>query len=257
MTKLGSYSDKMLEELLDTGYLSVHFSYEEDRSKLELSVWYGEHWGRCFTGRHDVQNQADLKSLYDFWVNANRTWDGFVAWLAVTKEKCLPFFWTTLNYQECGNVDFYALGLPPHPADEVFRLQYWLTGAYFLDRGQACYRVPRHLSSATDFSFLVNETGGWVTDDDQWYEFYTIPEAKKMLKYLKANSYMGIRDETCVIAVDGINTHHEIHTPFIQTKLMEGRKVTINKREVVLTKDGYGWMFKNGKMPPVGPKKND
>jgi len=38
--------------------------------------------------------------------------------------------------------------------------------------------------SATDYSYLVNNTNGWVSDDQKWYEFDDEKDFKLMKKYL-------------------------------------------------------------------------
>ncbi len=38
--------------------------------------------------------------------------------------------------------------------------------------------------SATDYSYLVNNTNGWVSDDQEWYEFDDEVDFKLMKKYL-------------------------------------------------------------------------
>lgn len=38
--------------------------------------------------------------------------------------------------------------------------------------------------SATDYSYLVNNTNGWVSDDQKWYEFDDEEDFKLMKNYL-------------------------------------------------------------------------
>jgi len=46
------------------------------------------------------------------------------------------------------------------------------------------YRIKLLHWSATDYSFLVNETGGWVSDCEKFYEFSSIEDFNKMKEYL-------------------------------------------------------------------------
>lgn len=46
------------------------------------------------------------------------------------------------------------------------------------------YRIKLLHWSATDYSFLVNETGGWVSDCEKFYEFFSIEDFNKMKEYL-------------------------------------------------------------------------
>lgn len=47
------------------------------------------------------------------------------------------------------------------------------------------YRIKISSWSATDFTYLLNETNGWVDDDGEYYEFGNLEDYNKMKIYLK------------------------------------------------------------------------
>lgn len=49
------------------------------------------------------------------------------------------------------------------------------------------YRIKIPVWSHTDYSFLVNETDGWVDDTEKFYEFSSEEGYVKMKEYLEAH----------------------------------------------------------------------
>lgn len=47
------------------------------------------------------------------------------------------------------------------------------------------YSIKILIWSATDYSFLVNNTNGWVDDTGSFYEFDDLEDFEKMKEYLK------------------------------------------------------------------------
>jgi hypothetical protein len=49
---------------------------------------------------------------------------------------------------------------------------------------ETIYRIEIKGWSHTDYSFLANETNGWVDDTQKFYEFYSEEDYIKMLQFL-------------------------------------------------------------------------
>ena len=49
---------------------------------------------------------------------------------------------------------------------------------------ETVYRIEIPFWSHTDYSFLVNETDGWVDDTEKFYEFSSEEDYNKMKEYL-------------------------------------------------------------------------
>jgi len=50
------------------------------------------------------------------------------------------------------------------------------------------YRIKIPFWSATDYSYLVNNNLGWVSDDFRYYEFENEEDELKMQKYLESEA---------------------------------------------------------------------
>lgn len=47
-----------------------------------------------------------------------------------------------------------------------------------------CYQVKIERWSATDFAWVVNNTSGWVSDDQKWFIFEHKEECQAFLAFL-------------------------------------------------------------------------